>query len=206
MNAELIKEIAVAFELIGGVNLSEQAMDSIIDTLDIFPPKKVRSAIAKCYREVRGRLYPADIVSRIMMDDGRPSADEAWAMLPRSESESVVWSDEMAEAYGVVTSIIYTDQFSARKSFVAAYQRIVDKNRDYGIAPHWTPSLGTYEPGRNQAIIDAVYKHRLSPAYARSICSDLPPMPGEPKQIEAHEELPCDEVVDDLINAWMVSW
>jgi hypothetical protein len=116
-------------------------------------------------------------------------------------ADSVVWSEEMAEAFGVVADMMERDHIAARKSFLAAYQTRVDEARDKGRDVKWTASLGTYEAGRDRVLLDAVNKRRLSPAQARVICPALPPMQGEVRALEPHKpEADCSDVVKQLAN------
>lgn len=183
MRESLIDELAVTLEF-SGANVSKAAMKMLIDMLERYPEDKVKIAIGRCRDEVRGRLCPADIVSRIREDDGRPSADEAWAMLPRSEEQTVVWTDEMSASYGVASHMMESDRVAARMSFIAAYHTRVSEARGQAKPVRWSATLGTYEAGRDAVILDAVRKGRLSPIQARVLCPDLPAMPGEAPMLE----------------------
>lgn len=57
----------------------------------------------------------------------RPSADEAWALSlkARDESETVVWTEDMAQAWGICKPVLDAgDEIGARMAFRAAYERI----------------------------------------------------------------------------------
>src|ERR1035437_3950760 len=60
----------------------------------------VEQAFGQYLKSAEGRFSPkpASIISIIdaMRPDGRPGADEAWAMIPRDEMTSAVITDEMA--------------------------------------------------------------------------------------------------------------
>lgn len=115
----------------------------------------------------RGKFAPrpADIIEIIdrMRPDGRPTADEAWSMIPRDEAVTVVWTDEMSEAFGVAKPLLdVRDQVAARMAFRDAYERAVDRNRREGKAPHWFASLGQDKQGRAHVLADAVTKNRIT--------------------------------------------
>ena len=95
----LLKAIAVTAELTD-TDLSEAAARVMAEDLAMYPEKQVLGALIKCRRELKGRLRISDVIERL--DDGRPGPEEAWAIIPRSESDSVVWNRDMAEALGVV--------------------------------------------------------------------------------------------------------
>src|SRR5438874_9680179 len=40
------------------------------------------------------------------VDDGRPGAETAWAMCPKNDEDSVVWTEEMSEAFGIANGLL----------------------------------------------------------------------------------------------------
>ena len=119
----------------------------------------------------RGKYAPRpgdiqEILERIR-PDGRPGADEAWAMIPEDEAGSVVWSTEMAEAYGIARPLLASgDKIAARMAFKSAYARIVERNKLANVAPVWTPSPGTDPADRERALAEAVRLGRLTADHA----------------------------------------
>ena len=99
---------------------------------------------------VRGKFVPvpADILAQIesrAQNDGRPDAEEAWALAvcARDEGATVVWTDEMAEAYGICLPVLNGgDEVGARMAFKSAYARLVDLARSGGKPAKWSASLG----------------------------------------------------------------
>lgn len=171
-SAALLEAVAVTAELCGRT-FSEPAARIFVADLDGFPEPAVIKALAKCRREVRGILTVQDVVSRI--DDGRPGAEEAWALMPFDESQSVVWSDEMARAFGVAGPLLaHGDKVAARMAFKEAYSRMVAEARDAGRKVTWTPSLGHDERGRAAALQAAAEAGRISHDHASSLAPALP--------------------------------
>jgi hypothetical protein len=90
--------------------------------------ESVRAAMNAHIRDPkRGQFMPkiADIRGAVMArleHDGRPGAEEAWAMLPRDEAGSVVWTAEMAAAFGVALPLIEEGEET-----VAELVRILEK-------------------------------------------------------------------------------
>lgn len=162
-SASLLEAVAVTAELCGRV-FSEPAARVFVSDLSAYPEQQVIGALARCRKEVRGVLTVADVIQRL--DDGRPGAEEAWSMLPRSESESVVWTDEMSEAFSVASRIMDDDNVAARMAFKEAYKRAVDKARESGKPVNWFASLGHDPRGRENALRSAVEHGRISAAYA----------------------------------------
>lgn len=157
---ELLKAIAVTSELLGTV-LSPAAAAVFADDLSRYPLQQVLGALSRCRREVKGRLVLADVISRL--DDGRPGAEEAWAMIPQDESRSSVWTEEMQIAFGVACLLLGEDDaVGARMAFKETYQRECQRARDAGVAVRWTPTLGEDKSGRDRAYHDAAQRNRIT--------------------------------------------
>lgn len=164
ISVEVLKALAVTAELTG-TQLSEAAARVFASDLAAYPPDQVLGALNKCRREIRHRLTVADVVARL--DDGRPTPDEAWAMIPHDEAQSAVITQEMASAWGIAREA--DDRVSARMAFLSAYRRLVQEARDSGAPAHWFPSLGTDPHGRNAALEEAVRLGRLTQKHAENV-------------------------------------
>lgn len=168
---DLVKAIAVTAELCGRT-FTPEAAAVFVDDLAGFDPSAVFGALKRCRREVRGVLTVQDVVSRL--DDGRPGVEEAWAMLPQSEATSVVWTEEMREAFGVAMPLIGArDKVAARMAFKEAYVARVNAARDRREPPTWCVSLGHDPGGRAAALVEAVSMQRLTLAQARNYVPTL---------------------------------
>jgi hypothetical protein len=174
----LVKALMVTTELLG-TELSADAARVMVNDLERYPEHQVMGALARCRRELKGRLTVAEVISRL--EDGRPGAEEAWAMIPKSEADSVVWSDEMAHAWSIAAPLIEDDPIAARMAFKESYTGIVARARDAGTAPQWTPSLGTDKSGRAHAIRTAADRRHITAARAL----DLLALVG-PEHVEQH--------------------
>lgn len=181
LSVDLLKAIAVTAELCGRQFTPEAARVFASDLSHHSEPAVLR-ALAKCRREVRGILTTADVLSRI--DDGRPGAEEAWAMVPLDEWKSVVWTTEMAEAYGICHHMVATDKVGARMAFKEAYLRLVAAARDAGRAAVWTPSLGHDPQHRVKVLEAAVEAGRLGIEHAQQAYPALPAPQAFDKEAE----------------------
>jgi hypothetical protein len=175
-----------------GQPLSKMALAVLVMDLDGYPPQQVIGALRRCRREHRGRLTAEAIVSRL--DDGRPGVEEAWSMIPHSEAGSVVWTDEMAAAFGAASPLLALgDHIAARMAFREVYQAAVSRARDARTPPVWRPSLGWDAAGRETALREAVEKGRLGIEHARLCAPDgrledakpALPAPGYVKKLAA---------------------
>ena len=128
---------------------------------------------------VRGKFAPtpADLIAQIeaATPDGRPGPEEAWAMMPASEAHTVVWTAEMAEAYGICSPLVQAgDRVGARMAFKEAYERLVAQARAAGVPVRWEPSLGSDLTLRKQALTQAVKQGKLTEERAFDACPALP--------------------------------
>lgn len=170
----LLQAIAVTAELCGKV-FSDASARVFADDLSGFDEQAVMKALTRCRKEVRGILSLQDVISRI--EDGRPGVEEAWAMLPQDGDGSVVWTDEMAAAWGIALPLINDgDRIAARMAFKEAYTRMITQARDERLPVRWTLSQGEDKATRQRALIDAVQHKRIS---LDTAVKQLPPMEAE---------------------------
>lgn len=163
----LIEAISLTAEICGQA-LSPAAAEMLAEDLADFNEGAILAALARCRMELQGPLKMTEILARI--DDGRPDADQAWAMMPMSELASVVWTDEMAQAWGISLPLLNAgDAGGARAAFRDVYAKAVLEARIRRRPVHWVPSLGSDVAGRERALLDAVRKGRLSAAHARQL-------------------------------------
>lgn len=176
---DLLQAIAVTAELTG-TTFSEAAARVMVQDLAPYPMNQVLGALVRCRRELKGRLTVAAIIERL--DDGRPGPEEAWSMIPHDERSSVVWTAEMAEAFGVCCGLILQgDLVAARMAFRECYSAAVVRARAEQTPVRWIPSLGHDPSMREHAIEEAVRKGRIGRAHAASLL----PAPTEALQLEA---------------------
>lgn len=167
MSAELVNRLVLTAEACG-TNLTDGAAALIASELATYDQAQVAGALRKCMRELKGRLTLAVILEKL--DDGRPGPEEAWAMIPLDEAASVVWTEEMAEAFGIVGPLLADgDRIAARMAFREAYTRLLSVSRDARKPVRWTPSLGHDPRGRDAVVQDAVRLGRLSARQAGAI-------------------------------------
>jgi hypothetical protein len=108
--------------------------------------------------EDRFAPVPAAIAKRCKLMDGRPSDDEAWAiaLLSQDEADTVVWTHEIAEAFGICSTVLRGgDEVGARMAFKDAYNRMVSEARLTGRPAKWSASLGWDMAKREIAVTKA---------------------------------------------------
>lgn len=102
---------------------------------------------------------PNGIIARCKLLDGRPDDNEAWAVAITSqdEAETVVWTQEMAEAFNLARPLLATgDEIGARMAFKDAYKRLVDDARATNKPACWSVSAGWDGARRQVAVTKAV--------------------------------------------------
>lgn len=116
-----------------------------------WPLAEVRAAFdAHVADPQRGRFVPvpADLIAQLEAragDDGRPGAEEAFALAlaAADEAETVVWTAETAEAWGVAQRVLSAgDEVGARMAFREVYARLVAEARAARRSVQWQVALG----------------------------------------------------------------
>jgi hypothetical protein len=103
-------------------------------------------------RELAG-LLPGGV------DDGRPGPEEAWARMPKTEEESIVWCEEERIAYGACRSLLRNgDLIAARMAFKERYEKELALARSEGRPVRWDVSLGYDLDHRLTTLASAVHE------------------------------------------------
>lgn len=166
----LLEAVAVTFAVVGQ-EVSDLGLKAIVAELQSYPPEAVQESLRRCRKELR-KITLADILDRI--PSGHPGVEEAWSMVSPyldNEKSSIVWTDEMAQAFGVALPLA-DDKIAARMAFKESYSNAIAQARDVKRAPRWRPSLGTDPHGRQAALEEAVRLGRLSHDHARKLIPD----------------------------------
>lgn len=171
MSASILKAIAVTAELTA-TELSEAALVVMESDLSAYPERDVLTALNRCRRELTGRLTLAAVLERLQAADGRPTGDEAWAIAIQSadESETVVWTDEMAKAWRIAAPIFEArDKVGARVAFRDAYERLCREARESNLPANWLVSQGWDSEKRQAAVQAAVQAGYLTASRATAL-------------------------------------
>lgn len=174
----VLEALAVTAELLS-MTLSPAAARALAMDLDGIPEHAILAALVRCRRELRpGSFCVAAVLQRI--EDGRPGVEQAWAMLPQGESQTVVWTDEMVLAWGVAKPLLDDgERVAARMAFKEAYTDLVARNRDSRIPARWSASIGTDKAEAERVISEAVQAGKLPAPYAALLLPyQAPPAPS----------------------------
>lgn len=166
-SSDLIKAVAVTAELCGRT-FTQAAASAFLEDLAEYPEAQVLKALSRCRKEVRGILTLSDVINRL--EDGRPGVEEAWAMVPRDERITGLWTEEMAQAWHIARAHIRCgEDVAARMSFKEAYVRLLGDARASGRKVVWSVTLGHDVDGRLPVLNEAVRVGRISKDYALEI-------------------------------------
>lgn len=182
-STEILKAIAATSELCDRTFTPAAAAMFAAD-LDGFDDAAILGALSKCRKGLGGKPFTVEAVL-LRIDDGRPGVEEAWALIPRDEAASVVWTTEMAEAWGIALPLLNEgDAVAARMAFKEAYSGIVSRARDARQPVQWMPSLGHDKHGREAVLLEAVRRNRLTASHVARL---LPPGEISPQALELIE-------------------
>jgi hypothetical protein len=137
-----------------GQTLTKAAALLMVQDLAGYTEPALVAALQAC-RQHGGRFSVDAILKRVLAADGRPEANEAWAIALRSfdEAESVLMTPEIQQAAVAAAPIFHArDKVGARMAFLAAYERLVTAARAEARPVSWSLSLGHDPQGRETAI------------------------------------------------------
>lgn len=159
-------------------SLTSDARALFFSAMSDFSLADVRKAFSAHIKDAQRGQYPpkpADLIAQLRGDsanDGRPDAEEAWAISRNAndEDETIVWTQECAAAFEKARALVENrDDVGARMAFKAAYNRLVEQARSQGSAPQWFSSNGRDRERREYVIAQAVREGKLSLSHAKTI-------------------------------------
>lgn len=159
----ILEALTVAAELTG-TEFSDVSKAAIVKELLQYPTENALAALDRCRRELTGRLSLAAILERI--DDGIPSADEAFGMLVEgwhNEDMTVVVPDiaMTASGNGALELFKIGDKTGARMAFRDSYVRLAADVKAGKRQMTWFVSKGNNRDHQVSAVMEAVRLGRL---------------------------------------------
>jgi hypothetical protein len=147
----------------GGKVFSKKAMDMIFETLEDHSLDMVEQAIKLHSKQSKFAPTPGDIIGILEAGNKRLTADEAWSMMPKDEFETIVWTREMAEAYGIASGLLAEgDKIAARMAFKGAYERLCSEALMMQRPVAWSVCVG-FDKSRVEPVLQkAVAAGRIS--------------------------------------------
>lgn len=182
----LIEAVKGTYEVIGQA-MTDTELAMVASDLSVYPSAAVLTALTRCRRELK-RITLSDIIDRV--PGGHPGVEEAWAIavtVMGNENATVVWTDEIREAYRVAAALT-DDLVAARMAFKETYLARVGESRASGKLVSWSVSLGWDKQQREVAIREAFERGRLPYDAAKRHCPELA-LPNSSEAMKLLEEV-----------------
>ena len=161
--AWLIEELGATMEL-SGQQIRPAALALLASDLSHIEKPLLRMALARIRAEHKGAILTGTVLQYVDHAMGRLLPAEAYALALSSSDEqsTVVWTNEIAEAWAVAAPLLRAgDKFGARQAFIESYARITGEARAIRRLPNVQVSLGHDQEGRVRALQEAVAAGRL---------------------------------------------
>ncbi|WP_445375974.1 hypothetical protein Acct_03580 [Paracidovorax citrulli] len=159
----LAEELGATMELAGQA-IRPAALSLLMDDLAHLPKPVLQMALARIRAEHKGAILTGTVLQYADHALGRLLPAEAYALAMNSQDEraTVVWNNEIAEAWGLAAPLLAAgDKFGARQAFMEAYARITGEARATRRRPQLQVSLGYDAEGRTRAVQEAIAAGRL---------------------------------------------
>ena len=138
-------------------------------------------------------------INNIANQDGRLDWAEAFAscIAAASENRTVVWADEMRDAWFSVCELYELDKIAAKQSFKSIYERLVSDARARRVAVRYSVSLGGSESHQREMIERAIQQghlsqiaaHRAFPALIAPVASNVVMLPSRATSAVSNDEI-----------------
>lgn len=148
------------------------------EALKHFPDGAVRASATRHITTSHFKPQLADIVKgcAAQLDGSWLGPDEAWALMPKSESDSAMLTDEIAQAMAAATPLLEMgDKVAARMAFKDAYGRLVEKAKIEGRMPRFFPSFGSDPASRVSMLANAVRAGQIALDRATEVLPEYGP-------------------------------
>lgn len=175
-NQELVKiseAINGTWLLVNNQALSDFALDVFLEDVDGHSFVDVMTAIRNTRKQAKGRISIGDIMQQMENMDGRPSAEEAWALAVKSRDEdlTIVLTQETQEAWlsGASELLDIGDKFNASRAYIEKYNQLVIAARDKNVPISWFVSLGNDKDQRDDVVRQAYAEKKITKAQAQTM-------------------------------------
>ena len=151
--------------------MSDNQIKLFLNDLSAFSEEELIIALKKCRFNLNKYPTVHEIIERI--PNWHPSANEAWALIPRSENDSCCWTTEIKKSYFEVIDLYNDDKIAARVAFIENYNKKINDALMLKSRPKWELSLG-YDKTHRQIIIEkAIEEKKISHENIRLVPSGI---------------------------------
>lgn len=159
--------------LVNNQALSDFALDVFLEDVDGHSFVDVMTAIRNARKQAKGRISIGDIMQQMESMDGRPSAEEAWALAVKSldENLTIALTQETQEAWssGASELLDIGDKFNASRAYIEKYNQLVTAARDKNVPISWFVSLGDDKDQRDNVVRQAYAEKKITKAQAQTM-------------------------------------
>lgn len=159
--------------LVNNQALSDFALDVFLEDVDGYSFFDVMTAIRNARKQAKGRISIGDIMQQMQNNDGRPSAEEAWAMAIKSLNENltIALTKETQDALGcgALELLNIGDKFNAGRAYIEKYNQLVTSARDKKVPISWFVSLGDDKDQRDNIVRQAYKEKKITKEQAEMI-------------------------------------
>lgn len=158
-----------------GHDLSPATAAMMAEDLSVFPLEALERALKRVRSMGSGKLTLKAVLDQLEALAGRLAPSEAWALALKStdEAETIVWTNEIAQAMEQSTPLLRVgDKVGARMAFIAAYERIAASAREERQLPMVQVTFGSDRAQRQLALTTAMERNLLSPPQAVVLALD----------------------------------
>lgn len=159
--------------LVNNQALSDFALDVFLEDVDGYSFVDVMTAIRNARKQAKGRISIGDIMQQMDNMDGRPSAEEAWALAVKSldENLTIALTQETQEAWssGASELLDIGDKFNASRAYIEKYNQLVTAARDKNVPISWFVSLGDDKDQRDNVVRQAYKENKITKEHAETL-------------------------------------
>ena len=170
----LLGQLAATAEVMGQA-ITPTAAAIMADDLSIYPSQSLERALKRVRGQHAGKLTLKAVLDQLEVLSGRLAPNEAWAQAMKSSDETatVLWSNEIQQAYGQSRAMLAGgDKVGARMAFIAAYERITASAREQRQLPKVMVSFGSCREQRQQVLSSAWQSGQISAPMAVVLALD----------------------------------
>lgn len=170
----LCAQLALTSEAMGHA-LPPAAAAMMADDLSIYPLQTLERTLKRVRSTATGKLTLKAVLDQLEVLAGRLAPSEAWALALKStdEADTIVWTNEIAQAMEQSTPLLRVgDKVGARMAFIAAYERIAASAREERQLPVVQVTFGSDRAQRQLALTTAMERNLLSPPQAVVLALD----------------------------------
>lgn len=191
------KEIITREFIFYDQEINKTQIEMWVDEFKNFTPNEIFSAYLKL-RSSSTRVPLPVHVKNIIFDF--PTADEAWALIPKSEDDFAIWCDEMRIAFSVCRQLLEIDEVAARMAFKGSYESEVLKSKSENKRPVWTASEGFKNNNKDSTLRMAIGRGWIKEDEAAKWSYEYALQSPKYLQIEGPKETFTDEVREESIK------